>query len=503
MSPDSFVQMSMMLAYYKLYGHMVCAYEPVMTKGFYHGRTEAMRPATMEVKHLCETWCDPKSTPSQKEEALRHATHVHSQLVKECARGKGVDRHLFALKCIAEKQGMPIPPFFHQSPWKTLNHTILSTSNCGNPSLRLFGFGPVVPDGLGIGYIIKDRGVHFAISSKHRQTKRYVHTLDNILKEMGQLFAPKTSIHVPSASPSSPPERTLDTGERKSLRNLPIAYDSYGDVWGESVEHLPAKKKKPKPSAAIATMPTPAGDVHSLNSQSISLSESGEVSDGDGSGDFDGSSAILDVPDLSKDDAGPQQRQPTQSAVVPVVDVIPPNAPTPPPPPMQASATPKTTRSSMSSRWDPETDVVPGLPVASAGKPSSTTLIDDDDENDEEIVVPIAPLEDEVGAMPPPKLKRQKSNDSMPKVPSRRGSMFTGVKREHSFEYKELSQKGIDLRMVGHTTVLPGSSKNSTWSHQRTQSAGPSSGSKTVKAADSTNSSTSGQFHGHKKQAST
>lgn len=28
-------------------------------------------------------------------------------------------------------------------------------SNCGNPSLRLFGFGPVVRDGFGIGYIIK------------------------------------------------------------------------------------------------------------------------------------------------------------------------------------------------------------------------------------------------------------------------------------------------------------------------------------------------------------
>jgi carnitine O-acetyltransferase len=32
MSPDSFVQMSIILAYYKLYGRIVCAYEPVLTK---------------------------------------------------------------------------------------------------------------------------------------------------------------------------------------------------------------------------------------------------------------------------------------------------------------------------------------------------------------------------------------------------------------------------------------------------------------------------------------
>jgi carnitine O-acetyltransferase len=145
LSPDSYVQMSMMLAYYKLYGKVVCAYEPVLTKSFYHGRTEAMRPATMEAKHLCEVFCNTQSTSDEKLAVLRNAARVHSELVKECARGKGVDRHLFALKCIAEKYSMPIPNFFNAEPWKMLNHTILSTSNCGNPSLGWFGFGPVVP----------------------------------------------------------------------------------------------------------------------------------------------------------------------------------------------------------------------------------------------------------------------------------------------------------------------------------------------------------------------
>lgn len=144
LSPDSFVQMSMILAYYRLYGKIVCAYEPVLTKGFYHGRTEAMRPATMEARKLCEVFCNPSSNAREKLAALRNATIAHSRLVKECAQGKGVDRHLFALKCIAEKNGIQIPEFFRSESWKKLNHTILSTSNCGNPSLALFGFGPVV-----------------------------------------------------------------------------------------------------------------------------------------------------------------------------------------------------------------------------------------------------------------------------------------------------------------------------------------------------------------------
>lgn len=44
-----------------------------------------------------------------------------------------------------------IPSLFRDHGYSTLGHSTLSTSNCGNPALRLFGFGAVVPDGYGIG----------------------------------------------------------------------------------------------------------------------------------------------------------------------------------------------------------------------------------------------------------------------------------------------------------------------------------------------------------------
>lgn len=40
--------MAYQAAYYILYGRMECVYEPAMTKAFYHGRTEAIRPVTPE-----------------------------------------------------------------------------------------------------------------------------------------------------------------------------------------------------------------------------------------------------------------------------------------------------------------------------------------------------------------------------------------------------------------------------------------------------------------------
>ncbi len=251
LSPDSFVQMSMMLAYYKLYGRIVCAYEPVLTKNFYHGRTEAMRPATMEARHLCQVFTDPKASPLDKIAALKNATKVHSDLVRDASQGRGVDRHLFALKSIAEKYGLPIPAFFHSKPWKLLNHTVLSTSNCGNPALAGFGFGPVVPDGLGIGYIIKDHQLHYSISSKHRQTRRYAYTLEGVLKDMAKLFLdPSQKAWVGAAL------RANDSHQRKHLKNIPldmISYDSYGDIWGESSP--PDMFKNPNQSSPKAVPP--------------------------------------------------------------------------------------------------------------------------------------------------------------------------------------------------------------------------------------------------------
>jgi len=245
LSPDSYVQMSMMLAYYRMYGKIVCAYEPVLTKGFYHGRTEAMRPATMEAKHLCEVFCNPSSSPRDKLGALRNATIAHSKLVKECAQGKGVDRHLFALKCIAEKKGLPIPEFFRSESWRKLNHTILSTSNCGNPSLALFGFGPVVSDGYGIGYIIKKSQLHYAICSKHRQTTRYALTLESVLREMASLLQPisNTKVHDHSSHAAS---------TSNHMSGLTMSDDSYGDIWGESSFQSTLEEGKPEmiPEAA-------------------------------------------------------------------------------------------------------------------------------------------------------------------------------------------------------------------------------------------------------------
>jgi carnitine O-acetyltransferase len=90
---------------------------------------------------------------------------------------KLVVRHLYALYCLLQRErtgnlepspddpipyaneGNSLPSIFTDPGWNLLNTSILSTSNCGNPALRLFGFGPVAAEGYGIGYIIKEDGI--------------------------------------------------------------------------------------------------------------------------------------------------------------------------------------------------------------------------------------------------------------------------------------------------------------------------------------------------------
>lgn len=194
----------------------------------------AVRSASPKAVAFCEAWSSKFTSNEQKLAALAVATREHSALVKECTAGRGVERHLFALKCIAERHNIPLPDFFKSKAWEMLNHTVLSTSNCGNPSLRHFGFGPVVPDGFGIGYVIKDQTMHFSISSR-RQTDRYVNTLRRFLCQVESMLTPKLRVQVVSGS-----LRRSWEGHKTDKVYFADGYDEYHDT-----EKIPT----PKPSS--------------------------------------------------------------------------------------------------------------------------------------------------------------------------------------------------------------------------------------------------------------
>ena len=209
MSPDGFVQVALNTAYYLLYGSFATAYESVNTKHYNHGRTEAGRTLSKEICEYAKNFDNPNLSNEEKLDSLQKCLYRQKITIKKCQSGRGVDRHLSGLKYMLKydeggvrrnfsfdandvenppEKKMKTPDIFKTNAYKTLKTTVLSTSNCGNPSLRMFGFGPVSEWGFGIGYIIKNDGLQFCISSGHRQTGRFVHTLKTYLHDVVQIM---------------------------------------------------------------------------------------------------------------------------------------------------------------------------------------------------------------------------------------------------------------------------------------------------------------------------
>lgn len=190
-SPDAFTQQIFQIAYFALYGKFETTYEPAMTKTFQNGRTEAIRSVTYESQNFVKSLFNKNVTDNERIDFLHEACKKHSLITSECSKGLGQDRHLYALHSVWKEwfqDTTPLPPIFKDSSWKVLNNNTLSTSNCGNPCLKNFGFGPVTSNGFGIGYVIRDKNISIVIASRHRQTKRFAALIEKSFLEIYNLF---------------------------------------------------------------------------------------------------------------------------------------------------------------------------------------------------------------------------------------------------------------------------------------------------------------------------
>ncbi|KAK1777862.1 Choline/Carnitine o-acyltransferase-domain-containing protein [Copromyces sp. CBS 386.78] len=125
-----------------------------------------------------------------KDSLFSQSMESHSGDAGSGGRERGDSVHSAISAAPSQRGGAPqqLPAIFGDAGWDKLNTTILSTSNCGNPSLRHFGFGPVSGEGFGIGYIIKDEWISICVSSRHRQTRRFVDTLESYLLEIRRIL---------------------------------------------------------------------------------------------------------------------------------------------------------------------------------------------------------------------------------------------------------------------------------------------------------------------------
>jgi carnitine O-palmitoyltransferase I, liver isoform len=73
-----------------------------MTRFFREGRTETLRPVTIESEKWVKSMDDESISNEEKINLLRIACHIHQKGYQLAMCGKGIDRHLFCLYVISK-----------------------------------------------------------------------------------------------------------------------------------------------------------------------------------------------------------------------------------------------------------------------------------------------------------------------------------------------------------------------------------------------------------------
>ncbi|XP_054420077.1 peroxisomal carnitine O-octanoyltransferase isoform X2 [Pteronotus mesoamericanus] len=194
--PDTFIQLALQLAYYRLHGRPGCCYETAMTRYFYHGRTETVRPCTVEAVRWCQSMQDPSASLLERQQKMLQAFAKHNKMMKDCSTGKGFDRHLLGLSLIAKEEGLPVPelltdPLFSRSGGG--GNFVLSTSLIGYLTVQ-GAVAPMVHNGYGFFYSIRDDRLAVCCSAwkscPETDAEKLVQQVFHAFRDIMQLMTP-------------------------------------------------------------------------------------------------------------------------------------------------------------------------------------------------------------------------------------------------------------------------------------------------------------------------
>lgn len=201
-SPDAYLQMVLQLAYYRDAGKFSLTYEASMTRLYREGRTETVRPVTLESNAWVKAMCNKDCSVDERVALLLKACTRHQRAYQDAMCGKGIDRHLFCLYVVSKYLEVD-SPFLKEvlsEPWR-LSTSQTPHGQTGRMDFNKYpncisaggGFGPVADDGYGVSYIIAgEDNLFFHISNKksNGQTNchRFAKHIEQAMLDMRELF---------------------------------------------------------------------------------------------------------------------------------------------------------------------------------------------------------------------------------------------------------------------------------------------------------------------------
>ncbi|KIJ55759.1 hypothetical protein M422DRAFT_240375 [Sphaerobolus stellatus SS14] len=190
-SPDSFAQMLIQLAYYRLVGPRKpgATYEAATTRRFLKGRTETIRVVTAESEAWLRAMHDESVGAETRRQLLVEAAKVHIRDARDAGNGQGIDRHLLGLR-MSLREGETAPEVFSDPVYTRSSRWTLSTSAIWSKHFPAYGWGEVVADGFGVAYMTghNDR-LQFTVTSRTEMPNaKFVEEIARAAEDLRELF---------------------------------------------------------------------------------------------------------------------------------------------------------------------------------------------------------------------------------------------------------------------------------------------------------------------------
>uniref|UniRef100_A0A672RAB1 Carnitine O-acetyltransferase-like n=1 Tax=Sinocyclocheilus grahami TaxID=75366 RepID=A0A672RAB1_SINGR len=194
LSPNSFIQVAIQLAYYRVHSEVCAACDIASLRMFRGGRTDYIRSPTNQMLSFIRAFDDDAVSREAKVQLLREAVDAYSILTKQSLMGQGIDRHLLGLKLQAIEEGLSVPRIFMDTAYGLATHWKLRTGQVPANTDSVMCFGPLVPDGYAVCYNPQQDHVHFSITAfnccEETNAEKLALTLERSLHDLQELFQP-------------------------------------------------------------------------------------------------------------------------------------------------------------------------------------------------------------------------------------------------------------------------------------------------------------------------
>ncbi|KAJ8334963.1 hypothetical protein SKAU_G00406020 [Synaphobranchus kaupii] len=196
LSPNSFIQVALQLAYYRVHNEVSASCDSASLRMFRGGRTDVIRSPTNQTLQFVRAVDDPSITREVKLDLLKQAVEAHSMLTDQALRGQAIDRHLLGLKLQAIEERLSVPRLFMDTAYGLATHFRLRTGQVPANTDSVLCFGPQVPDGYAVCYNPQSDHVHFSITAfnccEETHAETLALTLDSALCQLQELLQPAT-----------------------------------------------------------------------------------------------------------------------------------------------------------------------------------------------------------------------------------------------------------------------------------------------------------------------